>query len=152
MIRRPAHRLAATLAVLGLAAVPIASASAAAAGPAKVSLKKTALGMTLVNGRGRTLYAFTKDAKNKDRCVTTAGCMSTWSVVTSHGKPTAGPGVKSSKLSTIRLANGSHQVTYAGRPLYTYAGDSSAGETDYVGANQFGGTWLAVNGAGKTVN
>jgi predicted lipoprotein with Yx(FWY)xxD motif len=150
MILKHAYRLAATIAVLGAAAVPIASASAAGA-PAKVSLRKTSLGMILVNGRGRTLYAFTRDAKNKDRCVTTAGCPSTWPMVTSHGKPTAGPGVKSSKLSTIKLSNGSHQVTYAGHPLYTYVGDSSAGETDYVGASQFGGTWLAVNAAGGTV-
>jgi predicted lipoprotein with Yx(FWY)xxD motif len=150
MIRTAAHRLAATLLVLGAAAVPIASANAAS-GSAKVSLKKTSLGMILVNSHGRTLYGFTKDAKNKDRCVTTAGCTSTWPVVTSHGKPTAGPGVKSAKLSTITLANGSHQVTYSGHPLYTYAGDSSAGETDYVGASQFGGTWLAVNGSGKLI-
>jgi predicted lipoprotein with Yx(FWY)xxD motif len=141
---------AATFAVLGAAAVPIASASAAAA-PAKVSLRKTSLGMILVNGRGHTLYAFTRDAKNKDRCVTTSGCTGTWPVMTSTGKPTAGPGVKSSKLSTIKLANGSRQVTYAGRPLYTYVADSSAGETDYVGARQFGGTWLAVNAAGGTI-
>jgi predicted lipoprotein with Yx(FWY)xxD motif len=151
MIRRPVHRLAATLAVLGVAVVPIASASAARAGPAKVSLKKTGLGMILVNGRGRTLYGFTRDGRNKDRCAKTAGCTSTWPVVTSHGKPRAGHGVKRSKLSTITLANGSHQVTYAGHPLYTYVGDSSAGETDYVGARQFGGTWLAVNGGGKLV-
>ncbi len=151
MILKHAHRLAATIAVLAAAAVPIASASAASAGPAKVSLKKTGLGMILVNGGGRTLYGFTKDGKNKDRCVATSGCTSTWPAVTSHGKPTAGPGVKRAKLSTITLANGSHQVTYAGHPLYTYVGDSSAGETDYVGANQFGGTWLAVNGAGKLI-
>jgi predicted lipoprotein with Yx(FWY)xxD motif len=141
---------AATIAVLGAAAVPIASASAAAA-PAKVSLRKTSVGMILVNGRGHTLYAFTKDAKNKDRCVTTSGCTSTWPVMTSAGKPTAGHGVKRSQLSTIKLSNGSHQVTYAGHPLYTYVADSSAGETDYVGARQFGGTWLAVNAAGRTV-
>jgi predicted lipoprotein with Yx(FWY)xxD motif len=150
MNRKHAHRLAATIAVLGAAAVPIASASAAGA-PAKVSLRKTPLGMILVNGRGRTLYAFTRDGKNKDRCITTSGCTSTWLVLTSTGKPKARPGVKSSKLSTIKLSNGSHQVTYAGHPLYTYAGDTSAGSTDYVGASQFGGTWQAVNAAGKTV-
>jgi predicted lipoprotein with Yx(FWY)xxD motif len=150
MIRKPVHRLAATIAVLALAAVPVASASAAA-GPAKVSLKKTALGMTLVNGHGRTVYAFTKDSRNKDRCVTTAGCTSTWPVVTSHGRPHGGPGVKGSMLSTIKLPNGSRQVTYAGHPLYTYGGDSRAGETDYVGVSQFGGTWLAVTGAGKLI-
>jgi predicted lipoprotein with Yx(FWY)xxD motif len=149
MILKHAHRLAAIV-VLGAAAVPIASASAAGTS-AKVSLRKTSLGMVLVNGRGHTLYAFTKDSRNKDRCVSTAGCASTWPVVTSTGKPTAGPGVKSSKLSTIKLPNGSRQVTYAGRPLYTYAADSSAGATDYVGASAFGGTWLAVNAAGKTI-
>jgi predicted lipoprotein with Yx(FWY)xxD motif len=150
MIPKHAHRLAATIAVLGAAAVPIASASAAGA-PAKVSLRKTPLGMILVNGRGRTLYAFTKDGKNKDRCITTSGCTGTWPVVTSTGKPKAGPGVKSSQLSTIKLSNGSHQVTYAGHPMYTYVGDSGAGDTNYVGASEFGGTWLAVSAAGKTV-
>ena len=105
----------------------------------------------LVNSHGRTLYGFTRDSRNKDRCVTTSGCTSTWPVAASTGKPTAGPGVKSSKLSTITLSNGSRQVTYAGHPLYTYVGDSSAGETDYVGRQQFGGTWLAVNGAGKLI-
>lgn len=150
MNRKHAHRLAATIAVLGAVAVPIASANAAGT-PAKVSLRKTSLGMILVNGRGHTLYAFTRDGKNKDRCVTTSGCTSTWPVMTSNGRPTAGQGVKSSKLSTIKLSNGSHQVTYGGHPLYTYAADTSAGSTDYVGARQFGGTWTAVNAAGKTV-
>jgi predicted lipoprotein with Yx(FWY)xxD motif len=148
--------LIATLAALAALAAPLASAAAgpahaAAAGPARVSLHKSSLGMILVNGRGRTLYAFTKDGRNKDRCVSSSGCTSTWPVLTSKGKPHAGSGVKSSMLSTIKLPNGSHQVTYNGHPLYTYVADSSAAETDYVGAVQFGGTWLAVNGSGKTV-
>ena len=150
MILKHAYRLAITIAVLAAAAVPIAAASAAAA-PAKVSLRRTSIGMILVNGRGHTLYAFTRDARNKDRCVTTSGCAGTWPAMTSTGKPTAGRGVNRSKLSTIKLSNGAHQVTYAGRPLYTYVADSSAGETDYVGATQFGGTWLAVNAAGGTI-
>jgi predicted lipoprotein with Yx(FWY)xxD motif len=153
------------LAAAGALAAPLASAAAgpahaatAASGPAhaataatRVSLHTSSLGMILVNGRGRTLYAFTKDSRNKDRCMTTSGCTSTWPMLTSHGKPQAGAGVKGSMLSTITVAGGSHQVTYNGHPLYTYVGDSSAGETDYVGANEFGGTWLAVNAAGKTV-
>jgi predicted lipoprotein with Yx(FWY)xxD motif len=159
MPHRPIRRLAgliATLAALGALAVPLASAAAgpahaAAAGPARVSLHKSSLGMILVNGRGRTLYAFTKDGRNKDRCVSTSGCSGVWPALTSHGKPHGGPGVKGSMLSTIKLPGGSHQVTYNGHPLYTYVADSSAAETDYVGAVQFGGTWLAVNGSGKTV-
>lgn len=150
MTLKHAYRLAATIAVLTAAAVPLASASAAGA-PAKVSLRKTSLGMILVNRRGHTLYAFTKDSRNKDRCITMSGCPGTWPAMTSAGKPTAGRGVNSSKLSTIKLSNGSHQVTYAGHPLYTYIADSSAGETDYVGARQFGGTWLAVSATGGTI-
>ena len=150
MILKHAHRLAATIGVLGAVAVFIASASAAGA-PAKVSVRTTSLGMILVNGRGHTLYAFTRDTRNQDRCVTTAGCTSIWPLLTSAGRPRAGTGVAASKLSTIRLSNGSHQVTYAGHPLYTYSGDSSAGETDYVGVSQFGGTWLAVTAAGRTL-
>jgi predicted lipoprotein with Yx(FWY)xxD motif len=151
MNRMTLARLAAVLALAGVLAVPIAAASAKTAGGGKLSLRKTSLGKILVNARGRTLYAFTKDAKNRDRCMSTPGCTSTWPVVTTKGKPRAGAGVKGSMLGSITLSDGSHQVTYGGRPLYTYAADSSAGETDYVGASQFGGTWLAVNAAGKTV-
>ena len=148
MNRKHAHRLAATIAVLGATAVPIASASAAGA-PAKVSLRKTPLGMILVNGRGRTLYAFTRDGKNKDRCITTSGCTSTWLVLTSTGKPKARPGVKSSKLSTIKLSNGSRQVTYAGHPLYYFIQDKKPGDTTGQGVNGFGALWwvLAPSGA-----
>jgi predicted lipoprotein with Yx(FWY)xxD motif len=144
-------RLAAVLAVAGAIAIPIASASAKTAGGAKIALRKTSLGKILVNAHGRTLYAFTKDAMNKDRCTSTPGCTGIWPVVTTKGKPRAGAGVKTSMLGSIRLSNGSHQVTYGGRPLYTYVGDGSAGDTSYVGVSQFGGTWLAVTAAGKTV-
>jgi hypothetical protein len=41
--------------------------------------------------------------------------------------------------------------SYAGHPLYTYSGDSGPGETSYVGAKQFGGTWYAINASGNTV-
>jgi predicted lipoprotein with Yx(FWY)xxD motif len=143
--------LASAAAASANAAAPAGPAHAAAAGPARVSLHQSDLGMILVNGRGRTLYAFTKDGRNKDRCMSAQGCPSTWPMLTSHGKPVAGSGVKGSLLSTIKLPGGSHQVTYNGHPLYTYVADSSAAETDYVGAQQFGGTWLAVNASGKTV-
>jgi predicted lipoprotein with Yx(FWY)xxD motif len=121
-----------------------------AGGGAKIALRSTSMGKVLVNGRGFTLYAFTKDSKNKDRCAMTAGCKNVWPVVSTHGKPVAGPGVKRSLVGSIKLSGGVQQATYAGHPLYTYAGDSGPGETGYVGASQFGGRWLAVNASGKT--
>ena len=48
------------------------------------------------------------------------------------GRPSAGPGVKASKLGEIRRGHG-HQVTYAGHPLYEFDGDSAAGQTSGQG-------------------
>jgi predicted lipoprotein with Yx(FWY)xxD motif len=136
----------AAVAVLALAASASASSSRAT-----VKLGNTGLGKILERKSGFTLYAFTKDRRNKDKCVAISGCASTWPPLTTGGKPIAGPGVKASLLGTITLAHGVKQVTYAGRPLYTYSGDTSRGEVDYPGTPDFGGTWDAVNAAGHMV-
>ena len=160
MIATPRRLAAAFTAVAATAVVPavLASMSAAAtarpqaaAAPTKILLRHTSLGMILTTGSGRTVYAFTKDGKNRDRCASISGCKSIWPPVTTHGRPAAGPGVKGSLLGTIKLAGGSVQITYAGHPLYRYSADTSAGETDYVGAAQFGGTWKAVKSSGALV-
>jgi predicted lipoprotein with Yx(FWY)xxD motif len=117
---------------------------------ATVSLRETSLGMILVNPSGRTLFQFTRDKKKRDNCQTISGCAEVWPALTATS-PTAGPGIHASKLSTIMLANGAHQVTYYGRPLYTYSGDSGPGQTSYVGAFQFGGYWFADNAKGRQV-
>ena len=91
------------------------------------------------------------DGRNSDRCVKIRECSKTWPALSSSGRPVAGPGVKASLLSTIKLPNGARQVTYAGHPLYLYANASERAETSYVGEEQFGGIWDAVNVAGGTV-
>jgi predicted lipoprotein with Yx(FWY)xxD motif len=140
---------AALAALAGLAlAVP---AGAAAKGPATVKVANSSLGKILVNGSGRTVYMFTKDGRNKDHCVTIKTCTSVWPPLTTKGKPVARSGAKASLLGTIKLPNGSLQVTYAGHPLYTYSADVMPHETDYVGSPQFGGTWYAVSSTGGRV-
>jgi predicted lipoprotein with Yx(FWY)xxD motif len=144
--------------VLATAASAAAVAGAADGAPSahasrvvKVQLRHTSLGKILVDASGFTLYRFTKDGRNKDACVKVSGCANTWPPLKTSGNPIAGPGVRASLLSTIRLPGGARQVTYAGHPLYGYASASERGETFYVGALQFGGTWFAVNAAGGTV-
>jgi len=127
------------------------SATARASRVAKVELERTSLGKVLVDSSGFTLYRFTKDGHNSDTCAKVKECLSVWPALTSSAKPLAGPGVKASLLATIKLSDGARQVTYAGHPLYLYADVSERAETYYVGAEQFGGTWDAVNVAGKTV-
>lgn len=114
---------------------------------ATVQLRHTNLGSILVSSSGRTLYEFTKDHTNKNSCAAISGCSAVWPSLKTSGKPTAGPGVKASLLSSTS----GNQVTYAGHPLYTYSADSGPGETSYVGVKEFGGTWYAINASGGTV-
>jgi predicted lipoprotein with Yx(FWY)xxD motif len=55
---------------------------------------------------------------------------------------TAGDGVDAAKLGTKKTADGSLQITYAGKPLYWSAKDSASGQV-HAGHNKFG-TWTAV--------
>lgn len=114
-----------------------------------VELRKTKLGEILVNSAGSILYEFTKDHRKRDVCATISGCPSIWVAMAAQGKPSAGPGVKASLLSSIALPGGISQVTYAGHPLYIYAAAPKL--TSYVGVKQFGGKWYAINTKGQAV-
>jgi predicted lipoprotein with Yx(FWY)xxD motif len=126
-------------------------ASAAAKHGTTIKLGKTSKGKILTTNGGFTIYEFGRDGKNKDRCVGISGCKGTWPPVTTKAKPVAGSGLKSKLLGTIKLSDGSRQVTYNGHPLYTYISDSGPRQTDYIGVSMFGGTWLALNANGNTV-
>jgi predicted lipoprotein with Yx(FWY)xxD motif len=139
--------MTATLAVgAGVAAGHVVTTS-----PTRVELQNTAVGKVLTNGRGFTLYVFTRDARNHDRCVAISGCRAVWPVLKTRGRTIAGAGVNAALLGSIRLASGMRQVTYAGHPLYTYSGDLAPRSTFYVGAFQFGGFWYALHANGKVV-
>ena len=164
--------LAATGATLAIAAVAsvilLSSPGPAAAGPpgshaqpqqrhavpasasATISLRATKLGKILVAPNGHTLYAFTRDGRNQDRCAMVSGCTGVWPIMATHGTVSAGRGVNASLLGTIKVGRVS-QVTYAGHPLYTYTEDSGSGDTAYVGVSQFGGAWPAVSSTGRLI-
>jgi predicted lipoprotein with Yx(FWY)xxD motif len=145
MLVRPIRVLAITAAALAL--VP----AAAGASATKIELHKTQAGKILVDSRGYTIYAFTKDKPNKDACAAVLQCLSLWPAVTTKSGVVAGRGVKRSLLGTIKFRHGRRQVTYAGHPLYTYAGDTKPGQTSNINILQFGGRWPALNAAGKLI-
>lgn len=136
---------------LGTTATAHRTPRAVSARTATVSLRSTRLGRILATGSGQTLYEFTRDHGDRDTCVTVSGCAAAWPPLEVSGSPTAGSGVRGSLLSSIRIAGGKRQVTYAGHPLYLYANGYGAGETSYVGASSFGGTWYALSASGATV-
>jgi len=141
----------AALAALGMLGVLSAAAMAhdAARSSATVSLHKTNLGTVLVSSSGRTLYLFKKDANGKSAC--SGACAAFWPPLVSHGKATAGTGVKVSLLGTTRRSNGTRQVTYNKHPLYTFKLDKAAGQTNGEGTLAYGAKWYAVSAKGTAV-
>jgi len=134
---------------LGVGAAMAATSSSSATGTVK-AVKSKAFGTILVSARGRTLYRYTIDRKGVNRCSSNATCNKYWPplLVKAGAKPTAGAGAKASKLGTIKAKNGMRQVTYAGWPLYSFAGDTSAGQTKGQG---FEKQWYVVNTNGGLV-
>lgn len=127
----------------------VRAAQPAATSSATVSAKSGPLGTILVNGKGATLYLFQADKTSKSTC--NGACAKQWPPLTVSGKPTAGSGVDSAKLSTSTRSDGSHQVTYNGHPLYTFSGDTKAGQTNGQGLNAFGATWYVLGTDGKQI-
>lgn len=138
-------------AMLGLVGFLVAGSIARSATQANrtVSLSKTKLGEVLVNSKGHTLYMFAKDKNGKSSC--SGSCAKFWPPYLQHGKVTAGSGVKASLLGTTRRSNGSVQVTYKEHPLYVFALDKKAGQTNGQGNVAFGGKWYAVSAKGAAV-
>jgi predicted lipoprotein with Yx(FWY)xxD motif len=114
-----------------------------------VAVHSTSLGKVLVDSSGRTLYLFEKDRNGRSAC--SGACAGNWPPVTVSGKPTAGAGVMASLLSTTRRSDGKEEVTYAGHPLYRYAGDTQPGDTNGEGLKIFGAEWYALDGTGSKV-
>ncbi|MEO8970745.1 MAG: hypothetical protein ABI406_03985 [Ktedonobacteraceae bacterium] len=92
----------------------------------------------LTNAQGMTLYYRTSDTATS---VCSGGCASAWPPLLAKGSgtPTSSASLPG-KLSAATNANGS-QVTYNGHPLYTFSGDSAAGQTNGEGV---GGVWFVV--------
>jgi predicted lipoprotein with Yx(FWY)xxD motif len=138
-------------ALVGIAVLAAAAyGSTSSSKGALVALRKTALGPVLVDGRGRTLYLFEKDRKGTSAC-NSAACVKYWPPLVSRATPRAGKGVHMSMLGVIRRKDGRRQVTYAGHPLYTFAGDKAAGQTSGEGQDAFGAEWYALAANGHSV-
>lgn len=131
---------------LGIASASSSSARAAT----KVGTASSKLGRILVDRRGRTLYLFERDTSGKSACY--GQCATYWPPLLTRGKPVAGAGVKAKLLGVTKRKNGTHQVTYAGHPLYRYTLDTKAGQTKGEGVNLFGGGWDVVAPSGKKID
>lgn len=121
------------------------TSSAAATSGAVIGTRSTSIGTVLVNAQGKTLYWFAIDTATASKC--TGACATYWPPVI--GTPSAASGAKlTMAFGTIKRSGGQLQATYDGHPLYTYAGDTSAGQTGGNGKNLSGGFWWAMTPSG----
>jgi predicted lipoprotein with Yx(FWY)xxD motif len=114
-----------------------------------VGTSTSSLGTFLVDAKGRALYLWNADHGAMSAC--SGACAQTWPPLTTAGAPKAGGAAKASLLGTIKRADGTREVTYAGHPLYYYAGDSAPKQTNGQGSNSFGSPWWVVSPAGKAI-
>jgi predicted lipoprotein with Yx(FWY)xxD motif len=105
------------------------------------------VGAVLVDSKGFTVYDFHKDKGTTSSCY--GACAEGWPPVLTEGAPSSGEGAKAAKLGTTKRKDGTTQVTYAGHPVYTFAGDSKPGEANGNNVDAFGAEWYALKGNGE---
>src|SRR4029079_18410347 len=83
----------------------------------------------------------------------TGSCASFWPPLKwkRSGKPKAGGNAKNSLMGTAKIPSVGRVVTYTHWPLYTYSGDSAAGQAKGWNLNLNGGKWYVISAAGKVV-
>lgn len=106
----------------------------------------SSLGKIVVDGAGMTVYYYGKDTKGETASACTGVCVALWPAVTTSGTPKV-TGVTGT-VGTIAGPNGTKQVTIDGLPIYTFAGDSAAGD---VTGQLYDNEWWAVAPDGSKI-
>jgi predicted lipoprotein with Yx(FWY)xxD motif len=105
------------------------------------------LGQIVVDGKGMTVYMFDQDTQNSGTSTCEGQCAANWPAVTTDSTTPKVEGVTGT-VATIKGTDGSTQVTLNGWPLYHYAGDSAAGDTNGQGVNS---VWWVLDPAGQKI-
>jgi predicted lipoprotein with Yx(FWY)xxD motif len=98
----------------------------------------------LVNQAGCAIYMNNKDTPSASVCDAT--CLQMWHVV--PGPAQAGNGVDQTKLNVFNRTDGTVQATYGGHQLYTFTGDTAAGQANGQGFQQ---TWFLLDANGNPI-
>ena len=123
-------------------------AQTAASSSGTVSTKSiSGVGTVLVDSKGNALYTNNQDTASKMAC--TASCQAIWPALMapSGGQPTSSDSAVQAKLG---VAQG--QVTFGGKPLYTFVQDSPGQASGNGFMDSFGGTsftWTAATTGGS---
>ena len=164
-VRRSTSRLTVALAAAGLFAAacggsssgskaqvasnnPPPSSTTGAGAKVSITTHKGPAGTYLTDAHGKSLYMFALDAGGQSMC--SGSCATHWPPLAGASAQTAGA-ANAAQTATIKRGDGTSQITYAGHPLYYYAGDDSAGDTYGQGLDMDGGKWWLVDPSGKPI-
>jgi predicted lipoprotein with Yx(FWY)xxD motif len=102
-------------------------------------LKSDEIGKYLADASGMTLYYFLKDEPGVSNC--TDECSEIWPPFFAENIKTS-KGFKESDFGMITREDGQKQTTYKGHPLYYFAKDQEAGDTNGQGVKN---VWFVLN-------
>lgn len=125
------------------------SATATATDAATVDLKtaSSSAGNIVVDGKGMSVYYYTKDVKDSGKSNCIGDCLVAWPpVITTNDTPKV-EGV-TGKVGTITTADGKKQVTVEGMPVYLWEKDKDPGDVTGQGV---GNVWYLVAPDGKMI-
>jgi predicted lipoprotein with Yx(FWY)xxD motif len=132
---------AAVLAILLPVLAACASGQTTAPAPSYTvtTVNKAGIGDYLVDGKGMTLYYFTRDTAGKSNA--TGQVIANWPIFYA-ANIVIPSSLNASDFGRIAGFNGQMQTTYKGWPLYYYIKDQAPGDTLGQGV---GGVWYVVN-------
>ncbi|HEX4702713.1 MAG TPA: hypothetical protein VH352_11340 [Pseudonocardiaceae bacterium] len=126
-----------------------APATTAGGAPAQAASLMTAqtstLGTIVTDSKGMTVYRYDKDTASPPMSNCTGQCATNWPPVVAGSGTPAVQGIDKSLIGTITRADGTKQLTLAGWPLYTFVGDTKAGDVTGQGK---GNNWFAATTSG----
>jgi predicted lipoprotein with Yx(FWY)xxD motif len=124
-----------------------AAGSSAPASAAELMVAQSTAGQIVVDGKGMSIYYFTKDTKDSGTSACTGDCLTAWPPVTTTADTPTVSGVMG-KVATIATPDGKKQVTINGMPVYYSAKDKAAGDIMGQGVN---GVWYLVSPTGEMI-
>jgi predicted lipoprotein with Yx(FWY)xxD motif len=123
----------------------VASPSAAS-GTETVKVGESSLGQILVDGAGRTLYAFTPDTAGESTCYD--DCAVAWPPLLAEGEIAVGAGLDAASFTTVARTDSGMQVKVGQWPLYYFAQDAAPGD---VKGQTLQDKWYVVSPAGELI-
>ena len=121
--------------------------SAPAAATADLKIAESTAGPIVVDGKGMSVYYYTKDVKDSGTSACTGGCLEAWPPVLAASDTPTVDGVTAT-VGTIATPDGKKQLTVNGMPVYYYAEDKAAGDITGQGV---GGVWYLVAPSGEMI-